>query len=200
MRIVGGELRSRRLQGPPVGVRPTSDRVREALFARLGDVHGQRVLDVFAGTGALALEALSRGAAHAVLIDRSARALVVVRSNLESLGLSSRARVIPGDAVRAVRRLAGEDPFDLVFLDPPYDSERLVPSLEALVAAQVLGPSTTLVVETSKRHSLAPVPGLAVVDERGYGDTCLTWLTPQQKTGRQTSTLEDEGEDEPKHE
>ncbi len=186
MRIVGGELRSRRLQGPADGVRPTSDRVREALFAWLGEVEGQRVLDLFAGTGALALEALSRGAKAAVLVDRSARSLAVVRSNVEALGLSGRAQVIRGDAVRTVRRLAGADPFDLVFLDPPYDSDRLVPSLGALVSAQLLAPGATLVVESSKRHSLAPISGLAVVDEKGYGDTRLTWLTPRASRGSKT--------------
>jgi 16S rRNA (guanine966-N2)-methyltransferase len=182
VRIVGGELRSRRLLRPPKDVRPTSDRVRESLFARLGDVQGQNVLDLFAGTGALALEALSRGARHAVLVDHSARSLDVVRANLESLGLVGRARVVRGDAVRAVARLAADGPFDLVFLDPPYGSEALVPSLEALVSAGVLSHDATLVVESPKGHALAPVLGLAVVDERGYGDTCLTWLTPRGQT------------------
>jgi 16S rRNA (guanine966-N2)-methyltransferase len=178
MRIVGGELRSRRLAGPPEGVRPTSDRVRESLFARLGDLTGARVLDLFAGTGAVAIEALSRGAEYAVLVDRSERAIQVVRKNLTSLGLSERARVIRGDAARSARQLGGSLRFDLVFLDPPYDSDRLVPALEAVRDAGVLAPGATVVVETATRHSLAPVPGLAFRDERSYGDTRLTWLVP----------------------
>ena len=94
VRVVGGELRSRRLARPPEGVRPTSDRVRESLFGRLGDLRGCRVLDLFAGTGALAIEALSRGAEMAVLVDRSSRSLNALRENLESLGLTTRAQVI----------------------------------------------------------------------------------------------------------
>ncbi|MFP6624553.1 MAG: 16S rRNA (guanine(966)-N(2))-methyltransferase RsmD [Myxococcota bacterium] len=178
MRVVGGELRSRRLARPPAGVRPTSDRVREALFGRLGDLRGCRVLDLFAGTGALAIEALSRGAETAVLIDRSARALNVVRANLESLDLGSRARVICGDAAKAVRRLESADCFDLVFVDPPYESDRLAPALAALVDADLLAAEAMVVVENSKRHALEPVAGLAVRDERSYGDTRLTWLVP----------------------
>jgi 16S rRNA (guanine966-N2)-methyltransferase len=178
MRVVGGELRSRRLQRPPAGVRPTSDRVREALFSRLGDLTGQRVLDLFTGTGALAIEALSRGASHAVLVDQSSGSLAVARSNLANLDLEDRSRVVRGDAVRVARQLSGSPPFDLVFLDPPYGSDRLVPGLEVLVEVGLLAPGATLVVEGPKRHALAPVSGLAVVDERGYGDTKLTWLTP----------------------
>jgi pantetheine-phosphate adenylyltransferase len=178
VRVVGGELRSRRLGRPPEGVRPTSDRVRESLFGRLGDVRGCRVLDLFAGTGALAIEALSRGAEMAVLVDRSARSLNAVRENLEALGLTTRAQVIRGDAAKVARRLKGAAPFDLVFLDPPYDSDQVVPALDALVEAGLLAADATVVVESPKRHSLAPVAGLSVRDERTYGDTRLTWLVP----------------------
>ena len=176
LRVVGGELRSRRLARPPDGVRPTSDRVREALFGKLGDLQGFRVLDLFAGTGALAIEALSRGAESAVLVEHAARSLDVIRANLETLGLASRARVIRGDAAKTTRRLAGTDPFDLVLLDPPYASDGLSSALEALVAADVLADQATVVVESSKRHSLQPISGLSVLDERSYGDTRLTWL------------------------
>ncbi len=184
VRVVGGELRSRRLARPPEGVRPTSDRVRESLFGRLGDLRGCRVLDLFAGTGALAIEALSRGAETAVLVDRSARSLNVVRENLESLGLARRARVIRGDAAKTARRLKDAGPFDLVFLDPPYDSEQVVSALDALVDAGVLAADATVVVESPKRHSLAPVAGLSVRDERTYGDTRLTWLVPESRPAK----------------
>lgn len=179
MRIVGGELRSRRLARPPEGVRPTTDRVRESLFARLGDLRGVRVLDLFAGTGALAIEALSRGAEAAVLVDHSARSLNAIRENLASLGLESRARVIRGDAAKTSRRLRGTGRFDLVFLDPPYDSAQVGPALAALVEADLLAPDATVVVESPKRHALAPVAGLTVRDARTYGDTRLTWLVPE---------------------
>ena len=178
MRVVGGELRSRRLARPPAGLRPTSDRVRESLFGRLGDLRGFRVLDLFAGTGALAIEALSRGAEMAVLVDRSTRSLNVVRENLESLGLGTRAQVIRGDAAKTARRLKGGGRFDLVFLDPPYDSDQAVSALDALVDSDLLAANATVVVESPKRHALAPVAGLAVRDERSYGDTRLTWLVP----------------------
>ena len=178
MRVVGGDLRSRRLARPPEGVRPTSDRVREALFGKLGDLDGFRVLDLFAGTGALAIEALSRGAEAAVLVERAASSLDVIRANLDVLGLAGRAQVIRGDVAKIVRRLAGAEVFDLVLLDPPYESESVSSTLEALVAANLLAKQATVVVESSKRHSLEPVPGLSLVDERSYGDTRLTWLVP----------------------
>jgi len=104
-------------------VRPTSDRVREALFGKLGDLDGFRVLDLFAGTGALAIEALSRGAEAAVLVERAASSLDVIRANLDVLGLAGRAQVIRGDVAKIVRRLAGAEVFDRVLLDPPYESE-----------------------------------------------------------------------------
>jgi 16S rRNA (guanine966-N2)-methyltransferase len=179
VRVVGGELCSRRLAPPPEGVRPTSDRVREALFARLGDLRGCRVLDLYAGTGALAIEALSRGAQDAVLVDRSLGALNVIRSNLQSLGLESRGRVIRGDAVKTLRRLKGTQVFDLVFVDPPYASDQVVLALAALVEAGVLVGAATVVVESPKRHSLPPVVGFSIQDERSYGDTRLTWLVSQ---------------------
>lgn len=182
MRVVGGELRSRRLARPPAGVRPTSDRVRESLFGRLGDLRGCRVLDLFAGTGALAIEALSRGAETAVLVDRSERVLNVVRENLASLDLGIRAQVICGDAAKTARRLKSAGRFDLVFLDPPYDSDQIAPALAALVDADLLAADAIVVVENSKRHSLEPVAGLAVRDERSYGDTRLTWLVPTSRS------------------
>lgn len=105
MRVTGGQLAGRRLRGPPArGVRPTSDRVREALFASLGSLEDVAVLDLYAGTGALGIEALSRGAARAVFVERSALALDVLRANLRSLGLESVARVVRGDVDTVVRR------------------------------------------------------------------------------------------------
>ena len=165
--------------GPPQGVRPTSDRVREALFARLGDITGARVLDLFGGTGALSIEAISRGAAGAVLVDCSNRSLSVMRQNVAALGLEDRAEVVCGDALRVVRRLAGGACFDLVFLDPPYESDLLALVLDALVEGKLLAPSATVVVESPKRHTLAPARGLGVASQRDYGETRITWLSPE---------------------
>src|SRR5262245_9255185 len=115
MRVTGGRLGGRHLVAPPSGVRPTADRVREALFARLSDLDGACVLDLYAGTGALGIEALSRGAARAVFVDRSDASLSALRRNLRTLDLEARARVVRGDVRAALRRLAGEAMrFDLV--------------------------------------------------------------------------------------
>jgi 16S rRNA (guanine966-N2)-methyltransferase len=121
VRVVAGTARGRRLQAPPgVATRPTSDRVREATFNALGSlgaVEGATVLDLFAGSGALGIEALSRGASHATFVDSDARALAVIRANLDTTGLSDRATVVNGDAVR---RLETAGSVDLALLDPPY--------------------------------------------------------------------------------
>ncbi len=177
MRVVGGELGSRKLARPPRGVRPTSDRVREAVFARLVDLTGFRVLDLYAGTGALGIECLSRGASRAVFVDNVPRSLLALRENLMRLELDDRSRVIRGEAGATAQRLgrSGER-FDLIFVDPPYESEERDRALQAIVAADLLTVDGMVVVEGPKRHSLAPVEGLSPVDERTYGDTSITRL------------------------
>lgn len=181
MRVTGGALRGRRLAAPPSGVRPTADRVRESLFAWLGDPSGTRVLDLYAGTGALGIEALSRGADEVVFVERSARALATLRRNLSQLQLEGRSRVLRGGALRRLRRLAtgaGAAPFDLVLLDPPYDSDEVSRALEALVTSGLLAPHATVVVETATRHDWAPAAGLVLVDRRRYGETAVARLAP----------------------
>lgn len=177
MRIVGGELGSRRLVRPPAGVRPTSDRVRESIFGWLGEVAGLRVLDLYAGTGALAIESLSRGAKEAIFVDRAPGSLRVIRQNLAQLDLEDRSRVLRGDAARCARRLgrSGER-FDLIFVDPPYDAGEAGRALSAIVEAGLLVCAGTVVVETARRHPLSLAPGLSVLDERCYGDTRVTRL------------------------
>jgi 16S rRNA (guanine966-N2)-methyltransferase len=178
MRITGGRLAGRRLLVPRGEVRPTADRVRESLFARLGDLAGKRVLDLFAGSGALGFEALSRGAANVVFADRSSDALTTVRKNAESLAVRDSIDLRRGEARAVLRRLAGTR-FDLVFLDPPYTGGGLEPALRALAPAGLLAPEALVVVETDRRHLPAPVPGLAAIDERRYGDTVITWFVPR---------------------
>jgi 16S rRNA (guanine(966)-N(2))-methyltransferase RsmD len=181
MRIIGGSLGGRELGRVPEGVRPTSDRVRESLFAALGSVEGCRVLDLFAGSGALGLEAFSRGARSVVFVDRSRRVVRSLRRLLERLELEGRPelRILSLEAGRAIRRLAGEEArFDLVFVDPPYATEEREGTLETLFASGILEPGATVVVEGPKRHPLPPLPGIRVVDERRYGDTLLSWLAP----------------------
>ena len=177
MRVTGGRLGGRRLVAPPSGVRPTADRVREALFARLGALDGARVLDLYAGTGALGIEALSRGATSAVFVERSNASLSALRRNLHALELDAHARVVRGDVRSALRRLAVEGSrFDLVLADPPYDDPAIGAPLALLVSGRLLAPGATVVVERSRRHSLPPVAGLVSHETRRYGDTELEWL------------------------
>jgi 16S rRNA (guanine966-N2)-methyltransferase len=177
LRVTGGTFGGRRLRAAAPGTRPTSDRVRVALFARLGDLTGARVLDLYAGTGALGIEALSRGAREVVFIERASQSLAVLRRNIASLELGEAARVLTGDAIRGVRRLGQEaERFDLALLDPPYAAGEAGRALEALVAARILAPGAMVVVESGRRHPVPSVEGLAPIDERRYGDTVITRL------------------------
>lgn len=177
MRVTGGRLRSRRLRSPPRGVRPTADRVREAIFARIGDLTGAAVADLYAGTGALGIEATSRGAEMVVFVERAARCLSVLRRNLADLGLDTGVRVEPGDVSRVLQALGCRGArFDLILLDPPYRSTEAGRALTALTAAGVLAEGAVVVVESGRRHPVPVVAGLAPVDERRYGDTVITQL------------------------
>ena len=167
MRIVGGEARGRTLRSVPGdSTRPTADRVRQSLF----DVLGQRcdglvVLDLYAGTGALALEAVSRGAAAATLVEHDAKACDAIRANLEALRYGGRCTLLRDDVGRALRRLRG--PFDLVFSDPPYALRAAQATLLAVLP--LLAPGARVVLEMDRRE---PLPqGCEVVDDRLYGDT-----------------------------
>lgn len=187
MRIIAGRLRGRALGVVPDGVRPTADRVRESLFSALGSVEGLRVLDLCAGTGALGLEAYSRGASVIVWVERSRAVARALTARLADLGLETGdgLRVVASDAQRVIRSLqeSGEPPFDLVFFDPPYACEDRDAILTALFVSPVVGPESTVVVEGSRRHPLPAVAGTRVVDERRYGDTVLTWLARARPDG-----------------
>jgi len=161
-------------------VRPSADRVREALFARLGDLAGARVLDLYAGSGALGIEALSRGAERAVFVERSRRVLDTLRGNVTTLGLDDRSRVLPADAASACRRLAAEGlRFELVLADPPYASGEAARALRALAECGLVAPGGTVVVESGRRHPVPDVAGFARRDERRYGDTVLARFEPE---------------------
>jgi 16S rRNA (guanine966-N2)-methyltransferase len=188
MRITGGTLRSRALAAPRgTATRPTSDRVREALFGILGSagvVAGARVLDLYAGTGALGLEALSRGASHATFVESGRDALDALRRNIEALGVRARTHVIAGDAGSAAVRVAvlGDGPFDLILADPPWASigqGAVAPALEALVASGALREDATLVLERASRSPGATLAGVCHTQDRRYGDTTLAFY----KTG-----------------
>lgn len=180
LRVTGGRLGGRRIRVPAAGgVRPTADRVREALFARLPDLEGAHVLDLYAGSGALGIEALSRGAVSAVFIERAAPVLAVLRANLQSLDLGGATEVVRGDVAAGVRRLAHAGRrFDLVLLDPPYRDPLEAPrALRALSTSGILAAGALVVVETSRRPALPPIDGLEPLDERRYGDTVIHRLT-----------------------
>ena len=199
MRVVAGYLGSRSIGAPPTGTRPTSDRVRESLFGRLGDLTDCRVLDLFAGTGSLGIEAVSRGASEAVFIERGAQALRCLNKNLKTLEIESVSTVIRADVRAGLRRLAKESrEFDLILMDPPYASEEFGPVLEAIAANRLLASHGTLVVESAKRHSLPPLVGtqLTVLDERATGDSKITRLiwAEGDSMGRSKGKSNDKGE------
>ncbi len=179
MRIVGGDLGGRVLRAPAgAATRPTSEKVREAMFgilARLGSpMEGARVLDLFAGSGALGIEALSRGAAHATFVDFGKAPLEVIRGNLRGLGLEARAAVLSGDAVAAAARPGGQ-PFDFVFIDPPYASD-LATRAGLALPAENLAPGATIIIEHDRRHAPPESLGSLVrIDERRYGDTLVSF-------------------------
>jgi 16S rRNA (guanine966-N2)-methyltransferase len=172
MRVIAGRWGGRRLTAPPGdATRPTSDRVREALFSVLGArVGGARVLDLFAGSGALGIEALSRGAAEATFVDSAPAAIRAVRANLEALGIEAAVR--RADARRFLDSASGAArQYDLVFLDPPYRlTGRLGRELTAALPA-VLAPGAAVVAESDRRAPLEL--GLDLLDERRYGDTLI---------------------------
>jgi 16S rRNA (guanine966-N2)-methyltransferase len=173
MRVVAGRLGGRRLAAPRgASTRPTSDRVREALFSALGDVAGARVLDLFAGSGALGIEALSRGAVHATFVDSAPAAIAAVRRNLADLGLEDVAEARRADARAFLRnaRRAGRH-YDLVFLDPPYRRAAALAAVLSSALPPALAAGARVVAESDRRAPLEL--GLRPVDERRYGDTVI---------------------------
>jgi len=174
MRIVRGSRGGRVLRAPQgAATRPTSEKVREAIFNILPDVEGMQVLDMFAGSGAVGIEALSRGAAHATFIDQAKPALTVVRANLRELGLEDRATVLAGDAVTLGARHVPASPWQLVFVDPPYRSDLAVRAIQTLAH---LAPDAVVVVEHDRRNAPPDALGSLVrTDQRRYGDTLVSF-------------------------
>ena len=182
MRIVGGKHRGRRIEAPPgLEVRPTSDRAREALFNILIHGHlaadgtsplpGARVLDAFAGSGALGLEALSRGADHALFIESDAKACSTIRANAKALGVTANAVVIPGDATKPPPCPGA--PCSIVFLDPPYGRNLAAPALAVLGARGWIAEGAICVVELAIDDGITLPPRFMLVDDRKYGKARL---------------------------
>jgi 16S rRNA (guanine966-N2)-methyltransferase len=186
VRIVGGNLGGRVLRAPPgAATRPTSEKVREAVFGILGSqlsglsagsVAGAHVLDLFAGTGALGIEALSRGAAHVTFVDSARAAVTAIRNNLRALGVADRATVVAGDAVVSAARHAPPAPWRLVFVDPPYRSDLAARAVAALPPDH-LAADAVIVIEHD-RHNPPPdrVGSLLRTDQRRYGDTLISFF------------------------
>lgn len=183
--MIAGSARGRRLVTPQDStVRPTADRVREALFSilisRLGNLAECRILDVFAGTGALGIEALSRGAASAVFIDSQRSSILLVEKNLALTGLASQGRTMFMDARQALATLARQGKqFDIVFCDPPYRDIALRDQvLESLGSSGLLTQHAVVVLEGAAGNKLPDMVGrLTTIDSRAYGDTSVTLLT-----------------------
>lgn len=181
MRIVGGRLKGRSLHGPKSdGIRPTSDRLRESLFNIL--VHsyddplpGARVIDLFAGTGALGLEAISRGAEFCQLVDDGAEARALIRANVEALGLGGVTKLFRRDARKLGLAPAGP-PYTLAFLDPPYDRGLAEPALASLARGGWLAPDALVIVEEAAAAIFEPAAGFDVLERRDYGDTEVIFL------------------------
>lgn len=178
MRVISGEAGGRRLKAPPGGrARPTADRVKEALFGALGErVVGARVLDLYAGSGGLGIEALSRGAEAGTFVERDPAAAVAIEENLARTGLSARAMVVRSSVDRFLAH-PPEQPFDLVVIDAPYSGGVPLRVLASLPAGGFLAPEAVVVVEVSSATlPITPPPDLELVSQRRYGDSALVWL------------------------
>lgn len=189
MRVVAGDLRGRRLIAPSgTGTRPTSDRVKEALFSIIGPVDGDRVLDLFAGSGALAIEALSRGAVMATCVDDDRGAAEAIAANASVLGVGDRLRVVRRGWRGALQAaIEAGDAYDLVLADPPYDLLPVIAEEFGDALAQVLAPGAVVVIEHARGAIMGAggVPGIAVERDttRRYGDTEITVIwTPGEGT------------------
>ena len=178
MRIIAGAFKGRRLKAPSwEGVRPTSDKLRETLFNILAPrIADARCLDVYAGTGAVGIEALSRGAAHVTFIERDRRATALIAANLAICGVEQGYTIESGDAAAVLRRMADADPFDLVLLDPPYDADPEMLTDTLIEAARRTSAGGLIVLERASRREPGIPDGLERVRDVVAGDSALTFL------------------------
>lgn len=180
MRVIAGELKGRRLKAVPGnGTRPTSDKVKEALFHKLGPFFSEEetVLDLFAGTGNLGIEALSRGCNSAVFVDKAQNAVKTIRANIDAFALGARTEVYRSEASKALDRLEARGrQFDLIFFDPPYAEEKAGQLVEKVLDCSMLKENGMLIWEHATAKSAAFDERLSVFAEKNYGDTTLTIL------------------------
>jgi 16S rRNA (guanine966-N2)-methyltransferase len=179
MRIIAGLYRGRPLKAPKGNAtRPTTDRVREALFGILGDLSGCRVMDCYAGTGALGLEAVSRGASYAMLIESAAEACRVIEQNIASLGVENRTTLLRCEVERAKRRLLDLPPFDVILADPPWPIAQTAGEKVARLAREHLAKEGVLVLGHPKKAALTlpETSAFKLVDQRHWGDSAMSWF------------------------
>lgn len=179
MRVISGTLKGRRLVCPPgLATRPTADRIKESIFNILsGRLQEKRVLDLFAGTGALGIEALSRGAAFAVFIDQAKAAMDAIQRNIRAFGLEGRSRIIRWNIRKNLNCLRSTRSFDLVFMDPPYTTDAVNPVLTSLAACGALCSGARIVIEHSDQESIAlPTDTLVLADQRRFGKTLVSFV------------------------
>jgi len=180
LRIIAGDLKGRKLRSVRgTKTRPTANRTREAIFNIIASqIPGSRVLDLFAGTGAFGIEALSRKAAAAVFIDIESDSIAALRANVKSLGLGQRTNIIRWDLIKNLNCLNSlNEPFDLVFMDPPYRTNMIEPTLQNLHLSQCLAGNTRVIVEHSLREPILTGPQpFEIADQRRYGKTLVTFL------------------------
>jgi len=193
MRVIAGSAGGRRLAAPKGNrVRPTADRVKEALFSmllsRLGSLDGIDVLDLFAGTGNLGIEALSRGAGTAVFVDSHRQSQDIIRANLALTGLSARSSLLPVDALTALKRLSREQRlFDIIFMDPPYHELDLIQEvLGELSRSRLISEQGIVILESNGKMVPALPENLTLLETRLYGDTAIHILEQTQKSPPQT--------------
>jgi len=178
MRIVGGKYRGKRIDYPKLGtVRPTQDRVKEALFNVIAkEVPGSVVVELFAGSGSLALEAISRGASRAVFVDINPACLKIIRKNIGSIDSQSISEVYKADALKAIERFEKRGvKFNIVFVDPPYHKGLPKKTLIKLARHDILWQNNIIIIEHSKRELIPEVEGINLLMQRQYGDTVLSY-------------------------
>jgi len=179
LRIISGKWKGKRLFSVKgLNLRPTSDRVKEAIFDILQDhIAGQQVLDLFAGTGALGIEALSRGARRAVFVEESARSLTALRKNIAGCKVKDQAQVLAREVMAGIKILKAQgESFQLIFLDPPYEKGLAYKTLKALATSSVVSPDTLIIAEHAPNEEVMAIPHLQRVDARKYGGTLVSFF------------------------
>ena len=184
MRVISGKLKGKRLfSAKGLNLRPTSDRVKEAIFDILQDrIQGQQVLDLFAGTGALGIEALSRGARRVVFIEKSRPSLAALHRNIEDCKFKEQGEILSREVTVGIKILENRaESFAIIFLDPPYGKRLAQTTLEVLARSSIISPETLMVAEHSATEEINSIPGLQRMDRRKYGSTQVSFFRSDKK-------------------